>query len=350
VRGAGTVRFGTTGFFGGTGGTTNVEGTFAPASIAIIGGTVNFTQNLTLPNLTMSGGTLTGPSTITIIGPFNWTGGTMAGSGTTVATGGLFIDTTTGGNPGVSTRTFKNKGTGTINEGSGGNFAVSNGGTFDNAAGGTLTVQGSLSFSPAFFQGPAGVSNEGTLTLSGSGSSLSIQSETFTTSGIVNLGGGSMTTSGTYTQTAGTTNLQGGTLNAGGLGLILQNKASLLGPGTINGNVTSSGFVDAGSSGSPGQLTINGNYTQGGSGTLQVQLGGTAPGSGGYDQLVVNGNVALDGTLLVTLVNGFQPMSGETFQIITSNSESGTFATEQLPTGVSFQTAYSNSGVTLTAS
>jgi hypothetical protein len=350
VRGVGTVEFGTTGFFGGTGGTTNVEGTFTPATTVIIGGTVNFVHNLSLANLTMSGGTLTGASTVTIIGPFNWTGGTMAGSGTTVAVGGLFIDTTTGGNPGVSTRTFKNKGAGTMNGGSGGNFAVSNGGTFDNAAGGSLAVQGSLTFSPAFFQGAASVSNEGTLTLSGSGNSLRIQSETFTTNGIVNLGGNSMTTSGTYTQTGGITNLQGGTLNAGGLGLILHNTASLLGPGTVNGNLTNSGFVDAGSSGSPGQLTINGNYTQGGSGTLDVQLGGTSPGSGGYDQLVVNGSVALDGTLIVTLVNGYLPQSGQQFQILVSNSESGPFATKQFPSGTDFQTTYSSRGVILTAS
>ena len=154
-----------------------------------------------------------------------------------------------------------------------------------------------------------------------------------------------MTTSGTYTKTAGSTNLQGGTLNVGGSGVILQAHASLFGPGTINGNVINSGFVDAGSSGSPGQLTINGNYTQGGSGTLEAQLG-----SGGYDQLVVNGSIALDDTLLVSLVNGFQPQTGDTFQIITSSSESGTFATEEFPLGVNFQTAYSSSGVTLSAS
>jgi len=347
VGGAGTVQFGAQGFFGGSGGTTNLEGTFTAANTDIIGGTVNVTSNLSLANLTMSGGTLTGPSTITVAGPLDWTGGTMSGSGTTIAAGGLTIDTTTGGNPGLDARTFQNTLVGTL-IGNGGTFAVSNTGTFDNAAGGALTIQGSVSFGAAFFQGPGAVRNEGTLTLSGTGTAVTVN-ETFSTSGTIDLGGDALSTSGTYTQTAGTTNLQGGTLTAGGTGVVLQAAASLIGPGTVNANVSNAGLVDPGSAGAPGQLTINGSYTQSGTGTLEIQLGGTTPGSGGYDQLDVNGAVTLDGTLSVALVNGFVPQSGQQFPFLTDSSESGTFATDLFPAGVNFQVAYGPNGVTLTA-
>ncbi|QJW97713.1 beta strand repeat-containing protein [Frigoriglobus tundricola] len=339
VTGAGTVAF--------QGGTVNLEGAFAPANTDITGGTVNVTTNLSLADLTMSGGTLTGPSTVTVTGPLDWTGGTMSGSGTTVAAGGLTIDTTVGGNPGLSARTFRNAQVGTL-VGNGGTFAVSNSGTFDNAAGGALTIQGSVSFGAAFFQGPGTVQNEGTLNLSGTGTTVTVN-EPFTTNGTVNLGGNTLNTSGTYTQTGGTTNLQGGTLTAGGTGVILQAPASLIGPGTVNGNVANSGLVDPGSAGAPGQLTINGSYSQSGTGTLQIQLGGTTPGTGGYDQLVVNGAVALDGTLSVALVNGFVPQSGQQFSFLTDSSESGTFATDLFPVGVNFQVTYGPNGVTLTA-
>ena len=45
---------------------------------------------------------------------------------------------------------------------------------------------------------------------------------------------------------------------------------------------------------SPGQITINGTYTQTSSGALNIELGGTTPATQ-YDVLTVNGSVTLDG-------------------------------------------------------
>ena len=56
------------------------------------------------------------------------------------------------------------------------------------------------------------------------------------------------------------------------------------------------GTVAAGAS--PGTLTINGDYTQGPGGTLQEEIAGTTPGTQ-FDQLVVTGDVTLDGTLAI---------------------------------------------------
>ena len=72
---------------------------------------------------------------------------------------------------------------------------------------------------------------------------------------------------------------------------------------------------------SPGCITVTGNYNEGG--TLQEEIGGTTPCTG-YDQVIVQGNVTLDngatpptqGILQLSLVNGFQPKVGQTFEII----------------------------------
>ncbi|HKA40252.1 MAG TPA: hypothetical protein VKD25_10810, partial [Burkholderiales bacterium] len=100
---------------------------------------------------------------------------------------------------------------------------------------------------------------------------------------------------------------------------------------------------------SPGALTINGNYVQGPGGTLIVEIGGTTGGSQ-YDQLIVNGNATLGGTLNVTLVNGYFPAGGETYSIVqSSGAVSGTFASTNFPIPA-FTTTYLPSGVRLLAS
>jgi hypothetical protein len=128
-----------------------------------------------------------------------------------------------------------------------------------------------------------------------------------------------------YTQTAGTTFLNGGTINSGPF---LINGGSLSGSGTINasGLVTNGGQVIPGGMGAAGTLTINGNYTQTAAGSLNIELGGTAAGSS--DLLAVSGAATLGGTLNVALVNSFQPAVGNTFQVLTFGTSSGSFATD----------------------
>jgi hypothetical protein len=128
-----------------------------------------------------------------------------------------------------------------------------------------------------------------------------------------------------YTQTAGTTVLNGGTINSGP---IFINGGSLSGSGTINasGLVTNRGQVIPGGTGAAGTLSINGNYTQTATGTLDIDIAGTAAGSQ-YDQLAISGTAALGGSLDVALLNGFQPALGNTFQVLTFASSSGNFHT-----------------------
>ena len=52
------------------------------------------------------------------------------------------------------------------------------------------------------------------------------------------------------------------------------------------------------------------------------------PCASGYSQLAVSGTASLNGTLDISMVNGFTPTNGETFVILTSNGLGGTtFAT-----------------------
>jgi len=113
----------------------------------------------------------------------------------------------------------------------------------------------------------------------------------------------------------------------------------------VNGTVNNlGGTIMPGSS--PGDLTINGDYTQGSAGILALELGGTTPGAQ-YDQLVVNGNATLGGTLQVSLVNSFLPATNDTFNVVqTSGTLTGTFSGTN-PSPAPFTTAYLPSNVNL---
>ena len=105
---------------------------------------------------------------------------------------------------------------------------------------------------------------------------------------------------------------------------------TVAGSGTIDAPVVNDEVV---SPGNPiGTLTVTGDYTQG-FGILNIELGGTAPGTG-YDQLAVNGHSTLGGILNVSLVNGFNPANGQ-FVILQGGTVSGVFQTVNLPAGFS---------------
>ena len=105
----------------------------------------------------------------------------------------------------------------------------------------------------------------------------------------------------------------------------------LVGTGTINGSVdNSAGFVLPGvqpanvSGFVPGTLTINGNYTQGSGGELDIELINNSPGA--FSVLDVSGLATLDGTLDLFAFPGFTPEVGEDFTFLLFGSLSGEFA------------------------
>ena len=131
--------------------------------------------------------------------------------------------------------------------------------------------------------------------------------------GTVNALSGALGFTGVFTQTAGFTILNGGDVSSSS-GLNIQG-GTLKGKGTITGNVFNGGTVAPGLS--PGTLTVAGNYSQTAAGTLAVEINGLTAGTQ-YDQLVVNGTVALAGALAVT--SGFTPSAGDGFAILVNDA------------------------------
>jgi hypothetical protein len=190
--------------------------------------------------------------------------------------------------------------------------------------------------------------NNGSFTLQ-NGRALSTPA--FTNAGSLTIDGGSsqLTTAGAYTQTAGSTTLKnGGTLTPAGAGVNLT-AGALVGTGTIGGDLINSGTVNPGLSASAGKLTVTGAYTQNAGGTLNIKLGGTDPSA--FDQLAVTGSAALGGTLNVTLIPGFTPTDGNSFQVLPCAFSTGDFATKtgfSLGGGIFLRENFA-SGVTLQA-
>jgi hypothetical protein len=99
------------------------------------------------------------------------------------------------------------------------------------------------------------------------------------------------------------------------------NGGSIEGNGGINVGVTNSGLLNPryASNTEFGRLTINSNYTETNSASINIQLGGSTAGTN-FDQVDINGTATFDGTLNVSLVNNFTPTLDSTFDVLTYDS------------------------------
>lgn len=97
-----------------------------------------------------------------------------------------------------------------------------------------------------------------------------------------------------------------------------------------------------------GTLALGGDYTQLANATLKIDLQG--PGSGEFDQLQVAGDVSLNGTLDVSTIEDFTPIAGQSFDIITADSVTGTFSNVVAPGGMDLDVIYSNATVSVQVS
>ena len=98
------------------------------------------------------------------------------------------------------------------------------------------------------------------------------------------------------------------------------------GDGTFN-NVNFTGTFSPGLSPT---LTSAGNLAFAVSSTLEMELGGTTPGST-YDQIQASGQLSFAGTLQISLTDGFNPSAGDSFDILDWGSLTGTFNSLLLP-------------------
>ena len=89
----------------------------------------------------------------------------------------------------------------------------------------------------------------------------------------------------------------------------------------ISGSLSNSGTISL----KPGTLlAVTGPYSQGAAGSLAVQIGGTSNTQ--FGRMTVTGSATLDGTLNVSLANGFSPVLGNRFRFMTHASRTGAFA------------------------
>jgi len=265
--------------------------------------------------LSQSGGAINGPGALTVDGAYNWFGGAMSGVGTTTVNGTLTIG---GGSvKSVNGRTLNTSGTtnwiqATFSMQVGNGGVINNSGVWDCQTDRAMTNLG----------GTAAFNNAGTFKKSGASGQSAIGIP-FNNSGSVQALAGILQFTAGYTQAAGATTVNGGviasttTMNIDG-GIVS-------GSGTITANITSSGTMAPGLSAAV--LHETGSYTQLPGGSLSIELGGPAVGTQ-YDQLNLTGTgiANLSGTLDVSLINGFVPVSGDSFTVMTYASRTGELA------------------------
>ncbi len=149
---------------------------------------------------------------------------------------------------------------------------------------------------------------------------------------------------------AGTVNLLGGTLDATTIddteGGTFNFTGGRLQVDTFTGSLINQGGTLAPGN-SPGTTVITGNYDQL-SGTLEIEINGLAAGTN-FDFVSVAGIATLGGTLDISLIDGFVPTLGDTFEILTAGSVSGQFDVEMLPSsgGLFWNVNYGTTNVVL---
>ena len=150
--------------------------------------------------------------------------------------------------------------------------------------------------------------------------------------GTVQLRSGVVDANAITTMNGGALDFDGGTLHVDAFNGNLLNEGGTLAPGH-----------------SAGATAVSGNYTQRVGARLEVEISGVIAGQ--WDTLAIGGNAVLDGTLEIKLIDGFEPVLGNSFTILTTNvgNVGDVFAMEILPVvnGVTFDVVYNPKSVVL---
>ena len=184
--------------------------------------------------------------------------------------------------------------------------------TFPTAAfGSNLTVGsagGSGSFSGTLVNGFAALS----LTKTGAGTQTLGGVNTYTGPTIVS--GGTLAITGSISGSATIDVQSTANLDVAGAsgGFIVATGQTLKGNGNVLGATTVNGTLSPGAS--PGTLTFNNALTFGTASALTLEIGGTNPGE--FDKVAGVTNLTLDGTFTVSLFGGFNPVPGNSFDVL----------------------------------
>jgi hypothetical protein len=193
---------------------------------------------------------------------------------------------------------------------------------------GTLTVSGLLTWAGGTMRGPGVTRAEGGITINAGGSLL--EGHTLVNVGHATWSGGNLHAAGgaLFDNRPGATfeAQQDYYFYAGTGGATFNNAGTFVKSGGSGTTYVGPAFHNRGSvSALNGLVDFNG-YSQTAAGVLNVRIGGLTPITE-FDQFRVNGQATLDGTLNVTLVDGFVPAPGDSFKLMTFTSRVGEFAT-----------------------
>ncbi len=163
--------------------------------------------------------------------------------------------------------------------------------------------------------------DSGELTV-GAGCAFTVHGQ-YAQSGNGEIGRGVTTVNGTLQSDAGSLSITGGVLR---------------GNGTVLDHVNNSGWIAPGVS--IGTLTLAGHLAALAEGTVEIELGGTAPGES--DLLRILGTANLAGRLVVRSAPGYTPLPGDRFAIVRCGTRNGQFNLETGCPGpeLSYQTEY----------
>jgi hypothetical protein len=194
----------------------------------------------------------------------------------------------------------------------------------NNLAGGVYDLQGDGDLLRPGSGYAGAIHNAGTFRKSaGTGESVVDNFIPFNNTGIVEVDSGTLSFKGGYTQTAGQIALHGTTLKSTSV-LDIQGGA-IQGSGTIEASISNKGTISPGFS--AGTINVLGNLTLlDGSGMI-FDIGGHTQGTD-FDFLNVTSTTALNGSLSLDLLNGFEQSISptETFAILdTGSSLTGVF-------------------------
>ncbi|MBC7514553.1 MAG: hypothetical protein H7234_08980 [Herminiimonas sp.] len=306
----------------------------ADATVTLNAGALNLQAGGSIAGtVNLVGGTLTDNGGLGIGGVLNWSNAAITGSGTLTTRAGATTNII--GSVALNDKTWNN--VGTVNLSGGANLLLGGDGSIAT----TINNQGVFNVNDSAIGYTVTNLNKGFQNTGIFRKSTSLASGTdninipFNNSGTVTVASGTAVID-LHNQRNGTLDIASGatlrTLNdfTNDVGAVVSGSGALMAGGGSS-TVINNGDISPGSANAVGRLTLQGNYRQGSSGRLNVRLAGNS----NYDRLDVSGNVALDGTLVASTLNGYVPIAGDSFVFLTGGgNRTGTFSSTALPTNL----------------
>ena len=330
------------------------SGLLLPAGVLRFGQTMHVGGNLTLQaTLVVDGGTLAVESLSNELlltlksGTFHWLDSELIvgaseplgsildlGPNLTVKVEGNITNNGVITGDGTLSGNLANQVSGTVRIEQGKSLAVTGGASHTNSGnlemlGGRLDLSGNLANNAAgTIAGRGTLAVAGTWNNSGNAAFSAGFSDVF--GNVANSGAGNIIVTGGATVTFYDDVVHNGAeiRTSAGSGTVFLGDVTGAGPFTGVGTNYFEGSVAPGNSASA--VSFAGDVVLGATARLEIELGGTTPGTE-FDVLDIAGTTTLGGMLDVTLINGFMPAAGDSFDILDWKSASGAFNVLNLP-------------------